>query len=393
MKVLHVIPSVDERSGGPATAIVPMCRAIRQHGVEVLLVTTNAGLRDDEVPREQVADYKGVPVMFFPSQLGESFKYSRPMASWLSSNIREFGVVHIHAVFNHSSIAAAHVCRKAGVPYVVRPLGTLDPWSMTQKPVRKRLFWQLSGKGIVRRAAAVHYTTEAEQVATEKFLGLNHGKVITLGIEANSAAPRSPENLSRYFPELTDEPYVLVLSRLHPKKGLDVLIDAFNSLVQQKKFAHWRLVIAGDGPAKYVSKLRAKVGSGSHAERVLFTGWLDAEMKAVVLSNASLLVLPSHQENFGLCVIEALSNAVPVLISPHVNLAPEIANANAGWISEVEKQALADRLGEALEDETERTTRGLAGKELSRKYSWASSAKNLIDLYKEILTQRREVAE
>jgi glycosyltransferase involved in cell wall biosynthesis len=245
----------------------------------------------------------------------------------------------------------------------------------------------------VRRAAAVHYTTEAEQVATETFLGLNHGKVITLGIEANSAAPRSPEKLSRYFPDLADEPYVLVLSRLHPKKGLDVLIDAFNSLVQQKKFAHWRLVIAGDGPAEYVSKLRAKVVSGSHPERVLFTGWLEGEKKAVVLSNACLLVLPSHQENFGLCVMEALSNAVPVLISPHVNLASEIANANAGWISEVEKQALADRLAEALGDESERTTRGLAGKELSRKYSWASSAKNLIELYKEILTQRREDAE
>src|SRR5215204_249904 len=167
MRVLHVIPSVAERSGGPATAIVPMCRALEQHGIEVLLVTTDAGFPKDPVPR---SDYRGVPAMFFPTKLGGSFKYSRPLASWLSSNISDFGLVHIHAVFNHSSIAAAQVCRKAGIPYVVRPLGTLDPWSMTQKPLRKRVFWQISGKGMLRRAAAVHYTTEAEKLSTERLL-------------------------------------------------------------------------------------------------------------------------------------------------------------------------------------------------------------------------------
>ena len=148
MRVLHVIPSVDERSGGPATAIVPMCRALMQQGIDVLLLSTTAGL-SGEMTHGEVLDYKGVPAIFFQSQLGESFKYSRPLSSWLRSNIQNFGLAHIHAVFNHSSVAAAHVCQKAGVPYVVRPLGTLDPWSMTQKSLRKRLFWQISGKGIM----------------------------------------------------------------------------------------------------------------------------------------------------------------------------------------------------------------------------------------------------
>src|SRR5690242_6998127 len=128
MRVLHVIPSVAERSGGPATAIVPMCRALQQQGIEVLLVTTDAGLDRDPQLTQIRQNYKGVPAMFFPSQLGDSFKYSRPLAAWLGSNIRHFSLAHIHAVFNHSSIAAAHICRRARVPYVVRPLGTLDPW-------------------------------------------------------------------------------------------------------------------------------------------------------------------------------------------------------------------------------------------------------------------------
>ena len=379
MRVLHVIPSVAERSGGPATAIVPMCRALKQHGVEVLLVSTNAGMDHDE----SVSDYKGVPAIFFPTQLGESFKYSRPLSTWLVSNIQQFDVAHIHAVFNHSSIAAAHVCRRARVPYVVRPLGTLEPWSMTQKSLRKRVFWQVSGKGMLRRAAAIHYTTEAERLSTERLLGLNHGKVIALGIESNSATSSTDARLDHHFPELVGGPYALVLSRLHPKKGLDVLIDAFLSLVQVQKFAHWRLIIAGDGPVDYVLKLKAMAGASS---QIMFTGWLDGEKKDAVLSGASLLVLPSHQENFGLCVMEALSHSVPVLVSPHVNLAEEIVLANAGWIATVDKHALMTRLAEVLSDEEQRSRRGRAGKQLAQKYSWGTVAKSLVDLYKELIT-------
>src|SRR5829696_4664588 len=373
MRVLHVIPSVSERSGGPAIAIIPMCRALMRDGIEVLLVTTDAGLPGTN---GDVVEYKGVPSRFFHSQWGESFKYSRPMASWLNTNMRNFGLAHIHAVFNHSSVAAARACRDAGVPYVIRPLGTLDPWSMTQKPLRKRLFWQVSGKVMLQRAAAVHYTSEAEKLSTEGQLGLNHGKVIALGTETSITS----YNLADHFPELAGDPYVLVLSRLHPKKGLDVLIDAFQSLGE--KFSRWRLVLAGDGPSEYVSRLKNKVVG----DRILFTGWLEGARKEAVLGGASLLVLPSYQENFGLCVMEALAHSVPVLVSPNVNLATEIAAANAGWIATIDKDALAAKLGEALSDEEELARRGRAGRQLSQKYSWENAGRDLVTLYREVLT-------
>ena len=231
-------------------------------------------------------------------------------------------------------------------------------------------------------AAAVHYTTEAEKLATEGLLGLNHGRVITLGIETNSG---NSDNLAHHFPELAGARYVLVLSRLHPKKGLDVLIDAFLSLTTGEQFADWRLVVAGDGPEEYVSQLKNKaLASG---EKIVFTGWVDGEKKAALLNGASLLALPSYQENFGLCVMEALSHSVPVLVSPHVNLASEITAANAGWIADVEKKSLAATLAEALADKEELANRGRAGRELSLKYTWESTAKNLANLYQEILTQ------
>ena len=371
MRILHVIPSVAERSGGPAIAIVPMCRALMQQGIEVLLLSTTEGLSEPNV-----SEYKGVPAILFPPQLGASFKYSRPLASWLSSNIRNFDLAHIHAVFNHSSIAAARACRKAGVPYIIRPLGTLDPWSMTQKSVRKRVFWNISGKAMLRDAAAVHYTSDVEKLSTEGHLGLNHGKVVALGIDANTTNG-----------QVRGESYVLVLSRLHPKKGLDVLIDAFLLLIENGKLADWRLIIAGDGPPDYVSKLKA--AAASHPDRIVFTGWLDDDRKHAVLGGASLLALPSHQENFGLCVMEALSHSVPVLVSPNVNLAPEIVSAKAGWTAAVDKNALAEKMAEALADPDELARRGRAGKQLSQKYSWENAATGLISLYTEVLTQRQ----
>src|SRR5436190_22057618 len=105
MRVLHVIPSVSERSGGPAAAIVPLCLELQKQGIEVLLASTNHGLTQKSV--DGCVDYRGVSARFFPVQLGESFKYSRPLATWLRTSVRGFDVVHIHAVFNHASVAAA----------------------------------------------------------------------------------------------------------------------------------------------------------------------------------------------------------------------------------------------------------------------------------------------
>jgi glycosyltransferase involved in cell wall biosynthesis len=270
------------------------------------------------------------------------------------------------------------------VPYVIRPLGTLDPWSMTQKSLRKRIFWQVAGKGMMQGAAAVHYTSEAEKLATERLTGMNHGRVVPLGIETTAASSR--EVLVQHFPSLAGDPYVLVLSRLHPKKALDVLLEAFLSL--DEKFSAWRLVLAGDGPDEYVAKLKQMAASDP---RILFTGWIDGERKNVLLSCASLLALPSHQENFGLCVMEALSHSVPVLVSPGVNLAPEIVTAGAGWVAPIDKEALTAKLEEALSDEAELAKRGRAGQQLSRQYSWENAAKHLVQLYEHILNGRANV--
>jgi glycosyltransferase involved in cell wall biosynthesis len=436
MKVLHVIPSVSERSGGPGQVIVPMCQALREQGIDVMIVATDHGLvssfefqvsssQDKTVsssefqvssfrwqeannsngvpddcesetrnskletrnfsPKLETRNYKGIRAIFFPVQFGDSFKYSRSLAVWLEANVSAFDVVHIHAVFNHACLAAARACRKHDVPYIVRPLGTLDPWSMKQKSLKKSLFWQLAAKRMMHDAAAVHYTSHAEKEATEQSLGLNHGSVVSLGIDLeNTSELLDRASLTDDFSALATQPYVLVLSRLHPKKGLDILLDAFLTLVKEPEFREWRLVLAGEGPEDHVSLLKGKVQGENAGDIVSFPGWLVGERKNVVLRHAALLALPSYQENFGMCVMEAMACGVPVLVSPHVNLAQEIEAQGAGWIAEVDKDAIKTALAEALGNEDERARRGRSGKILAQNFSWDKLGADLLKLYESI---------
>jgi glycosyltransferase involved in cell wall biosynthesis len=395
LKVLHVIPSVSERSGGPGQAIVPMCVALRAQGIDVVLASTDYDLPGENRPggpkRRIVTRYKTLPTIFFPKQFGNGFKYSRPFAQWLDKHVTDYDLIHIHAVFNHSSVAAARAARKRNVPFIVRPLGTLDPWSMQQKSLKKKIVWKTAVNSMLNEAAAIHYTTRGEQQAVESSLGLNHGVVVPLGVDQpeSTRGQEAVEMLATRFPTLLDHPYILVLSRLHPKKALEVLLEAFVPLIRQTEFRNWRLVLAGEGPADYVSKLKQIVADQRAGDFVIFPGWLDAEHKDAALRSAALLALTSHHENFGLCVMEALAAGVPVLISPHVNLADEVKMAGAGWICEVTQADVQAKLKEALSSDSERSARGCAGQKLSQSFSWQEVARQLRTLYENILIKPR----
>jgi glycosyltransferase involved in cell wall biosynthesis len=385
MKVLHVIPAVAPRYGGPSRAVFEMCRAVKAQGAYVELATTDAdGPSRLPVEKGALVNYQDVPAIFFPRQMSEAFGYSRPLSRWLNSNVSRFDVVHIHAVFSHPCLAAASACRRSGVPYVVRPLGSLDPWSMRQKPLRKRLMWQLGVGRMLEHATAIHYTTAEEMRLAESSLKLKRGIVVPLGIETDELRQeRSDSAFRRRHPTLGDDNYVLSLSRLHPKKNLESLIGAFMSLAGRADFGRWRLALAGDGEKDYVDSLK-QLASGSDG-RIVFTGWLSGEEKASALKDAALLALPSRQENFGLCVVEALACGTPVVVSRSVNLAPEIEKAGAGWVAGLEVQDFEPVLAEAMSDASERERRGRAGQDfVSNNLTWTKVGIELNKLYKNI---------
>ncbi len=387
LRVLHVIPSVASRYGGPSAAVIGMCRAIEANGVRSLILTTDAdGASQLKVQYGIPVPFQATTVLFFPRQWSESLKYSRPLARWMKSNIRRFDVVHIHAVFSHSCLAAASISRRERVPYIVRPLGTLDPWSLSQKKYRKHLVWHLLAKKALHQAAAIHYTTQEEKRLVEESLGLERGVVIPLGVESPPLEIRDSELFRRRHTSLGRSPYVLVLSRLHPKKRLELLLRAFAKVTSQRQFEPWRLVIAGDGESGYVSFLRRLVDTHGLTDTVIFPGWLEGQEKLSAIRCAELLALTSCQENFGMCVVESLANSVPVLVTEQVNLAPQILSAQAGWVTSLRGNDLQTALENALGDEVERKQRGLAGRKLVlRCFTWSVVAGELITLYRSIL--------
>ena len=256
MKVLHVIPAVAARYGGPSTAVVAMCRALAHHGIEPMIATTDAdGPGRLDLVLGQPTMWQGVPAIAFRRDFSEAYKYSRRLAQWMRHHVREFDVVHIHAVFSHACLAAASACRRAKIPYIVRPLGTLAPWSLQQKPGRKRLMRTLMVNRMLDSAAAVHCTSDAEKRAVDELSLTTRTVVIPLGIDQDwlDQPPVAASDRQR-------DPYVLVVSRLHPKKNLEPLIESFVEIVRAGG-ASWRLVIAGSGDAEYVAHTRA---TGSH---------------------------------------------------------------------------------------------------------------------------------
>ena len=374
MKILHVIPSIAPRYGGPSFVALETCQGLVDRGHHVRLATTDAdGPGRLSVPLGAPTIYQGVETIVFPRAASEAFKWSPGLVRWLDTHVAGFDVVDIHAIFSHSSLAAGRACRDNGVPYVVRPHGSLDPWSLSRKAWQKRILFWLGARRLLTGAARVQYTTAEEQDLAEQALPwLSNGVVVPLGVAGGpdpvTAQPESP-------------PYILTLSRLEQKKGLELVIAAFHQITVAGHLADWRLVIAGDGEPSYVRDLKRIAANGPAAARIRFTGWVDGETKARWLRGASLFAAPSAQENFGLSVLEAMAVGVPVIVSTGVNLAPGIARAGAGWLAEPRAASFPRVLESVLGDRAARLARGRSAAVFAREFGWDRSLDELVSLY------------
>lgn len=380
MRVLHVIPAVAARYGGPSAAIAPMCRALKERGLDPLIVTTDAdgdGRLPVEIARETI--WEGTRAIFFRRNASESFKYSRGLARWLSHNVHAFDVVHVHAILSHASLAAAAAARRRRVPYVIRPLGTLAPWSLRQRSYRKRALLWLGAAALLRDAAAIHCTSEQEQRDIEITLRLSRSVVIPLGIDpAILDQPPAPES------EREHDPYCLALSRIHPKKNLEAVIESFLTATAGNEWKQWRLVIAGTGGEEYTAALRRLVQARGAESRVTFAGWVEGEQKRALMRKASVFVLASLHENFGVSLLEALAIGVPGLVSREVDLADAVEAVGAGWVVDTSQQSLSQGFRDALHSADARAAKAKAARELAKQFIWPRIGARLIDLYRDL---------
>ncbi len=380
LRITHVIVSLDTRGGGPSIALEGLSTQQAALGADVRVVGTFYPQDDDaRLKRMQAA--------------GVNVQLAGPVQTRLSSHpdlppliqraVTDSDIVHIHAMWEQPQHLAARAAHQQNIPYIIRPCGMLDPWSLAQSKWKKKAFLAWRVRTNLNRAAALHFTTDTEQQLTGPLRLKAPGIIEPNGVDVDTlSAPADPAlDLRQQHPALRDRPLIVFLSRLHHKKGLDVLLDAF-ALLQQNWPTHHHpdqptpgLAIVGAGEPDYVNSLKQRATQLGIANQVVFTGMLIGDAKTAALQSADVFCLPSHQENFGIAVIEALASGTPVAISDQVNIFQKIADANLGSAVPVDPQAVAHQLRTWLDDHDARArVRRDAGPWTRENYGWEQIA-------------------
>jgi glycosyltransferase involved in cell wall biosynthesis len=338
LKILNVTASVDPAAGGVSEAILRISKAVVALGHEVEVVSVDA-------PTSTWAKELPVPVHMKGPPVGP-LEYSAAFDDWLQENVGRFDAIISHGLWRHNSRATRLAARAAGRPYFVFPHGMLDPWFKRYYPVKhlkKTIYWWMTEYAVLRDARAVLFTCQEELLLARRTFWPYRvvERVVPLGTgEPPVDAEAQATAFAQAFPALADKRVILFLGRLHEKKGCDLLLRAFLQVLETKPREDWQdlhLMIAGPcAHAEYLAALKQLAGkceaisSGS----VSFPGMLSGDLKWGTLRRAEVFVLPSHQENFGIAVVEAMACGTPVLISRPVNIWREIESSGAGLVDD-----------------------------------------------------------
>lgn len=380
MKVLHVVGSFDPRFGGPSIALTRLGEAQARHGLEVTVV--GSWVRGEDLQAQQRLRDAGVEVHAI-GPCHWPLRQHHDLGPTLDGQVPLSDIVHIHALWEQVQHDAAVLSRRHDVPYIFRPCGMLDPWSLRQKWLKKKLYMMLRLRRDLNGAAALHYTSEVERDLAAP-LGLRPpGLVVPNGVDLSEfhSLP-SPGFLRNRFPQIGARQIVLFLSRIHPKKGLDILLPAFARSGTKDR----ALVITGPDQGGHEAEIRRLSHSLGLDQSVVFTGPLYGPERVAALVEADLFVLPSRQENFGIAVVEALAAGVPVLISDQVNIHREIQQAGVGGVVRLDVDELARELNRWLSDQSLRTQAAQRAGEFAREnYDWAKIAQRWVGEYERLI--------
>lgn len=328
MRLLHIIASVDPRGGGPI-------EGIRQRG---LLLQTQA----HQVEVLSLDDSSAAHVQAFPlpvHAVGPSYSgygFCPGLAPWLRAHAMGYDHIIIHGLWQYHGACASRVLRRMGKPYCVFTHGMLDPWfrhTYPLKHLKKWAYWLLAEYGVLRHARKVFFTSEEERLRARQSFSLYQAREEVVPYGTATPPQDSEAYRQRFFaahPQLRGKHLLLFLSRIHPKKGCDLLIEAFARIADAHPAAH--LVIAGPSDPDTLNALQQLASCLLKPDRITWLGMLRGDEKWAAFHACDAFILPSHQENFGIAVAEALGCGKPVLISDKINIWREIAAARAGLV-------------------------------------------------------------
>ncbi len=344
------MPNVSRAFGGPTESLIGYARAARTQDIDVHVAAPAVSTDDEAWLREQLPD---TTFRFFSSVGQHAYVVAPGLWRWLWQESSRFDGVHVHGLFNPVSSLSAHIGIAQGVPTVMRPFGTLSRYTFSRRSALKRLYFAFLDRPALRRARAIHFTTEAErEEASRLSINLNgRGAVVPPPWRGETVTPDLSEKASR--------PTALFMGRLHPVKNVSGLLDAWQLVVDKQPDS--RLWIAGDGAQEHVEALQAQVDRLDLRESVSFLGFVSGKEKRRVLRQAWAFVMPSHLESFGVAVLEAIAAGLPALVSGEVQLRAFVKKNNLGRVVDrTDPSALAKGLREVLSDED--TRRRVAGK-------------------------------
>lgn len=328
MKLLRIIHSSDPALGGPIEGILRITPHLHELGVSTTLISL------DSPSSPWLKSLSIQNLALGPSLTGYGFVHKLPQQ--ISSIARNYDVVIVHGLWQYHSLASWIALHPTDIPYYVYPHGMLDPWfkyTYPLKHLKKVIYWGLVENRILRDAAGVIFTTEVERTLASHTFRPYQVSPFVVGYGTSLPTISSDHQKSAFFhqyPYLHKFRILLFLGRIHPKKGIDLLIRAFSTIAASTPDLH--LVIAGSdhvGYQKHLEKLSVSLGLRS---RITWTGMLSGDLKWGALRASEVFCLPSYQENFGIAVSEALACGIPVIISESVNISQEVLAAHAGLV-------------------------------------------------------------
>ncbi len=352
MRILHYHAGIRLAQGGVVRAVLDLAGGLASAGHEVVLATPD----DADVPDAWRAGGDDRPrVLRTPAPGRLPGVGSADFRRVLGRELEACDVVHLHGMWIPANVTIARLATGLGRPMVLSAHGMLDDWSMSIRPAKKAVFMALAGRRMLRDAAAVHFCAEGEFRQGSRRLPRDNGVVIPLLMDL-SAFRDLPEQSS----PPTDRQRIAFLSRLHPVKGLEVLMDAVARLLP----THPRLdlLVAGTGDPGYERSLHEHAARLGLGERCRFLGFTGGRDKVRLLAEADLFVVPTLHENFGFVLLESLAAGTAVLTTREANTSPEIIAADAGRVAERTPEAMAEAIADLLADPAELQAMGRRGR-------------------------------
>jgi glycosyltransferase involved in cell wall biosynthesis len=378
MRILHVTYSLAADQGGPTMVTTRVAAAQAGLGHEVTILTRRSATKETPLPEiagsEKVRIERVEPMGTLAKIRGTDCR------SLLRSLIAAHDVVHVHNIWDPILIHAVNEARRQKKPTVLSPHGILTRWALSEKAFKKSIAMNLAYGRAIHRFDRVHALSRFEEEEMRVFGWTKPIGIVPNGVFLSEIDPLpAPGEFRAKHPQLGSDPYILFLSRLHPIKGLPILVDAFQKVLARVPNA--RLVITGPdfGMQKPIEEQVARLGI---ADRVHLTGPIFSKDKYAAMVDSSCFCLPSGHEAFSVAIAEAMAARSPVVISEECHF-PEAQDAGAGFVVQRTVDGVADGLLKVMSDATKGRAMGEAGRRLiEEKFTWEAVARALVEMYK-----------